>query len=310
MSLSRRLRKNFAITLIAPIGAIIFLSAQGIAQVAEVGLNSEAKDIALQAAMQRRPHRAPPPPFHETTADAILAHNPFDSTRLAPTRDPLVPEDDDSDPLHAPACEGVKVLAIIASADPDFSFAAFQDGKLTEKVLRRRGGDVGDRTVAFIGWDRVWLGRADRLCQAAMFEPTSTEDPHAHAPARPTVGGGAPLDPVIAKGIEKVSATEFRIDRGIVPRILEHQAELSRPQMALEQQGGKVAGVRLSGVKPDSLLGALGIENGDRLETINGIDVSNTSALVEMYARLAQLDHLTAQVTRGESAVRLEYDIR
>ena len=311
MSFHRGLRKHFTATLVAPVGAIVFLSAQGIAQVAEMRLGSEEREIALRAAMQSPPRHAAAP-FHTTSASAILARNPFDST--AYPFDPLEngpdPPDDDPDPWHAPPCDGVKVRAIVDSSDPDFSFAALEDAKLPHDVLRRRGGDVAERTVAFIGWDRVWLRIDGRLCQASMFTPAPPPEARPFAPAHPVLGdAGAPLDPTIAKGIEKVSATSYRIDRGIVPRILEHQAELARPQIAPVQSGGK-GGVRLSGIKPESLLGELGIENGDVLLSVNGIDVTNTSALVEMYAHLPQLDHLNAEVNRGGSAVRLDYDVR
>jgi general secretion pathway protein C len=309
---TQRLRKNFTATLVGPVGVIVFLTIQGVAQIAEAGLGIEEKRLALDAAMRPRTPRAPAPPFHATSAAAILARNPFDSQVLAPpASDPELTPDDDSAPSRAPECDGVKVLAIIASEDPDFSYAALEDGKVPRKLLRRRGGDVGDRTVAFIGWDRVWLGNNGHLCQAAIFVPVPPDASRPLVSARPVIGdAGAPLDPTIAKGIERVSSTEFRIDRAIVPRILEHQAELARPRIALEQSGGKVSGVRLSGVGPQSLLGELGIENGDLLETVNGIDVSNTPSLVEMYSHLSQLDHLTAQVTRGGKPVRLDYDIR
>src|SRR6202044_2105090 len=133
--------------------------------------------------------------------------------------------------------------------------------------------DVGERTVAFIGWDRVWLGTDGHLCQAAMFTPPPPAEARPFVSAQPLVGGAAaPLDPTIAKGTEKVSPTEYRVDRAIVPRILEHQAEPARPRAAMERSGGKVAGLPLSGVQPGSLLGVLGIQSGDLLSSINGVD--------------------------------------
>jgi general secretion pathway protein C len=312
MSFHRGLRRYFKATLVAPIGAIVLLSAQGVAQLTHVALGSGQREIALRAAMQPLPRHADPP-FHTTSANPILDRNPFDSTVSSGPLfiyDGQRPEDD-PDPQHAPACDGVKVLAIVGSSDPDFSFAAFEDRAAPGHVLRRRGGGVGERTVAFIGWDRVWLGTGGHLCQAAMFAPEPPADARPMVPAQPVVGGaGVPLDPTIANGIEKVSATSFRVDRAIVPRILEHQADLARPQTVMERSGGKVTGLRLSGVQPESLLGVLGIQSGDLLSSINGVDVSNTSALLEMYARLPQLDHLTAQVVRGGAAVRLDYDVR
>ena len=106
----------------------------------------------------------------------------------------------------------------------------------------------------------------------------------------------------IKKGIQRVSATEFNIDRGVVDKILENQAELMRQaRIVPEQENGKVVGIRLFGVRPDTLLGTLGMENGDRLQTINGFDMASPEKALEAYARLRTADHLTVSVNREGS---------
>ena len=51
----------------------------------------------------------------------------------------------------------------------------------------------------------------------------------------------------------------------MVDKILENQAELMRQaRIVPEQENGKVTGIRLFGVRADTLLGTLGMENGDR----------------------------------------------
>jgi len=42
-----------------------------------------------------------------------------------------------------------------------------------------------------------------------------------------------------------------------------------------EKEGDKVVGIRLFGIRQDSLLGTLGLENGDRLSSINGFEMSD-----------------------------------
>jgi len=64
------------------------------------------------------------------------------------------------------------------------------------------------------------------------------------------------------------------------------------------------------GVKDGSLLGVLGIVNGDRLETINGYELANPQSAMDAYAHLQQADHLVLQVSRGGRDVELELDIR
>ena len=78
-----------------------------------------------------------------------------------------------------------------------------------------------------------------------------------------------------------------------------------------EKENGKVVGIRLFGVKPDTLLGTLGMENGDRLEKINGFDMASPEKALEAYARLRTADHLTVSVnrTRPGHEPRLQHQV-
>jgi len=254
------------------------------------------------------------------SADAILSRNPFDSVTgpLNKVPDEVASAAPDlSDPMNAPQCEGLKVLVIAASTDPEWSFAALSSGTGADakSMLRRKGGDVNGKTVQFISWDRVWLVSGSALCQLEMFKPPPPPKDGAPAPApsasaAPKEGPGG-VDPDIAKGIQRVSATEFNIDRGVVDKILENQAELMRQaRIVPEQENGKMVGIRLFGVRPDTLLGVLGMENGDRLQTINGFDMTSPEKALEAYARLRTADQLVVQVNRRGSNTNLDYNIK
>ena len=126
-------------------------------------------------------------------------------------------------------------------------------------------------------------------------------------------GGAGHVADDIKKGIQKVSATEFNVDRGVVDKILENQAELMRQaRIVPEQENGKVVGIRLFGVRPDTLLGTLGMENGDRLQTINGFDMTSPEKALEAYARLRTADHLTvsAEPQGPGHEHRLQHQVR
>ena len=109
-----------------------------------------------------------------------------------------------------------------------------------------------------------------------------------------------------------MSATEFNVDRGVVDKILENQAELMKTaRIVPEQENGKMVGIRLFGVRPDTLLGVLGMENGDRLQTINGFDMTSPEKALEAYARLrTSSDHLTVQVNRKGQDTNLDFNIK
>ena len=316
------LKKNFWIVILPLIAISALLNAQAVTQLVGIGLGPDEKALA-----------APPPiakvaPASATgrnpSAEPILSRNPFDHVTGSLKPPPVSDDDgsvasggpvDTSDPWNAPKCDGVKVLIIAASGDPEWSFAAFAGGSDGKSIMRRRGGDVNGKQVHFVGWDRVWLESGGSLCQATLFDKAevkaATPTPAPASSAPPSSGGGKTLDPAIAKGIQKVSPTEYNIDRGVVDKILENQADLMRQaRIVPEQENGRVVGIRLFGVKQETLLGVLGMENGDRLQTINGFDMSSPEKALEAYARLRTADKLTISLNRRGQNMNIDYNIK
>jgi general secretion pathway protein C len=75
------------------------------------------------------------------------------------------------------------------------------------------------------------------------------------------------------------------------------------------EEDGRVVGVRLYGVRRTSLLGRLGIRNGDMLRTINGFDMTSPDTALEAYTRLRTADKLTLAVKRQNKDMTIEYGI-
>ncbi|MBX3212029.1 MAG: general secretion pathway protein GspC [Labilithrix sp.] len=315
------LKKNFWIVILPLIAMAALLNAQAVTQLVGIGLAPDETALA-----------APPPvarlapvsgaATRSPSAEAILDRNPFDHVTGSLKPPPVSDEHvggvaagpvDTHDPGSAPKCDGVKVLIIAASGDPEWSFAAFSSGD-GKSVMRRRGGDVNGKQVHFVGWDRVWLENGGSLCQATLFDQPEVKVAAAapapaasEAPAR----GGKALDPAIAKGIQQLSPNEFNIDRGVVDKILENQADLMRQaRIVPEQENGRVVGIRLFGVRKETLLGVLGMANGDRLQTINGFDMSSPEKALEAYARLRTADKLTISLNRGGQNMNIDYNIK
>jgi general secretion pathway protein C len=255
-----------------------------------------------------------------TNAGPIISRNPFDSVTGPLDGKPLpdapteAPQQDNSDPFNDPSCDVAKVLLITQSEDPDWSFAAIagSDGKAT---LRRRGDDVGGHTVYFIGWDRVWLTQGSSRCQMKIHEQGEVKKgpaPAASASApTPATKGGKKVPAEIASKIHKISDTQFDVERSVVDQILENQADLMRSaRIVPEKEGDKVVGIRLFGVRPDSLLGTLGLENGDRLQSINGFEMSDPQKALEAYARLRTADKLQVSVNRRGKPMNIDFNIK
>src|SRR5438552_3674924 len=187
------------------------------------------------------------------------------------------------------------ILALIAVA------AYFQASGITQLV----GSSLAPDEKSLAGASPN-APRANPAAPAAAA-PTPTPAPGAAA----VVGGATAVPADIASKIQKVSATEFNVDRQVVDKILENQAELMRSaRIVPEQENGKVVGIRLFGIRPDTLLGTLGLENGDRLQTINGFDMASPEKALEAYARLRTADHLTVQVNRRGQNTNIDFNIK
>jgi general secretion pathway protein C len=265
-------------------------------------------------------------------ADVILHRNAFDSVTgpLDPSAQAIpVPQPGQlevSDPLAVGPCDGVSVFIVTESHDPLWSVAALQGPGEPRPRMRRAGDDVGGRKVEYIGFNprehspAVWLSNASALCQALLFRvqpppgaapavapPAASAEPAAPPPSR----GPSTVPPDIASKIQKISDTEFHVDRSVVDKILENQADLMRSaRIVPEQKDGKVLGVRMFGIRPDTLLGTLGLQNGDRLETINGFNMASPEKALEAYARLRTAGNLNVKVTRRGQPMSIDYRIK
>ncbi len=242
---------------------------------------------------------------HSTAATAILARNPFDST-TGPLGGDAVPEG--AVPTAAVRdigpCETARVVLISASDDPSWSFASISS-EGGHGVLRRVGDDVAGFTVESIERDRVRLTSKQISCEAVLgaapiaAKPPPPPPPGAGAPAKP---GGVP--PEIAAGIRKTGERSFTVQRAALDAILARQAELfGRLRIAPDKEG-----LRLAGVKPDSLLGTLGIQNGDHLQRINGFDIADPHSALEAYSKLMSASSLVISATRNGQP--LNYDLK
>lgn len=74
-------------------------------------------------------------------------------------------------------------------------------------------------------------------------------------------------------------------------------------------RGNKLIGLRLFGIRPGSLLSTLGLQNGDRLETINGLEIASPQKAVEAYARLSTAKRLSVRIVRLGRPVQIDLNI-
>jgi len=323
VSFDALLKKYSVYVLLALVGAIAYFQAAGTMQLLGAALTVPASGKLTAAAPSVLP--APVSSTGQKDAEPILARNVFDSVTGPLNKKPLDTADDQppaldlSDPLGASFCEGIRAAIITESRDPIWSVAALAGNGETAPKMRRIGDEVNSKQVVYIGYNAkeespaVWLASGASLCQVLLFPraapPNASQQQGEGAAAQPQEPsrGPAKVPQDIADKIQKISDTEFQVDRSVVDKVLENQAELMRSARIIpETKDGQVVGVRLFGIRPDTLLGSLGIQNGDRLETINGFSMSSPEKALEAYTRLRSAEGLKLQVNRRGQPVTLD----
>lgn len=192
-------------------------------------------------------------------------------------------------------CAGVRAMVVVQAEDEDASLVALDLGGT--RMLRRKGMEAGDMTVAWVGADRSWLMRSDgSVCEARVFAPAIAVHPEPKRSDKP---------PVAVHGIVRTSPTEVQIDRGTLDKYLENPGELSKIRIAPD-----ATGIKILKVPPNSMLGLLGIEEGDRLMKAGGIDLGSPEKIMELYARLRSYEKLSIVVERKGKPMTMDYVIK
>jgi general secretion pathway protein C len=343
MVVERLARRSFGFIVATLLGLAIYFQAAGAVELVAARAFAMAPQEAGPAnAKNRRVRRTPTARAGASNGDAILARNPFDSVTGPLDRNPISVELPDapaktldlSDPLSAPECADVVLNIVSESVDPEWSLAQLKGPGDADASTRRVGDEVGKLKVAYIGFNAmkaspaVWLVGDDSVCQALIWSDKKEGGASGEAaPAAPVASAapaedadsksrrsrrGAPAVPAeIADKIQKVSETEFQVDRSVIDNILENQATLMRSaRIVPEQKDGKTVGIRLFGIRQDTLLGTLGMQNGDRLEKINGFDMASPEKALEAYARLRTAESLNVQLTRRGQSLNIDYKIK
>lgn len=305
------------------IGAAIltaaFFQARGVGQLV-------AGHLVPREPLKTKGHTVQPVAEREKSGNDILARNPFDSVTgplnkpagtAAPSVDKPAQPVSNGDPYDDSACSGVRASLITATDDPAWSFAALttSDGE----TMRRIGDKVGSQTVEHIGYyespnhgtmPRVWLMDGGQRCIVSDTgpDPVVKKPTTAAEPRTPSAKASkkAKLEAEVKSKITKIGENHYEVDKSGVEIIMQHYAKLAG---SIRARGTK-EGMRLSGIKPDSVLGEIGMQNGDLLSGINGFDMSDPEKAVDAYAKLRKAGTLDMTMMRDGSPVTIKIQIK
>ena len=262
--------------------------------------------------------------------DDVLRRNIFDPTtgsllgaQTQSLEEEAVAESTEAEELppgETAACQSTIELvgALVHHRSPAYSSAILRTSSDFASVAV--GSAFADHTLVAVHSKKVELQpNSGPRCHVSMFaekdasrNTTPTPVRTASRPPKPSrSSSGGISDEEYDAGIRKRSDTSYDIDRKLVDKLLSNRSAMMRTARVIPQEeNGRVIGVKLWGIRRNSLLARIGITNGDMLRTINGFDMTSPDGALEAYARLRSADKLTVAIVRRGKPITLNYSIR
>lgn len=175
------------------------------------------------------------------------------------------------------------------------------------------GQKVKGATVTEIQEKRVYLDNAGKPEYLDLFDeaPAATPSPSIAVAPPPSSSSSDPLSAELDKGIKKLGEHNYEIQRQTLESVLGNMSLLSRSaRIVPEIREGKAAGFRLYSVRPDGPFAKIGMQNGDVISSINGLEITSPEKALEVYAKLKSASHLSMQLERNGQRVTKDYNIR
>ena len=268
--------------------------------------------IPAPAPVASKPRRPEPTTASSSKQpDGILKRNIFCST-CPPIIDEPHPDGGAIDPSTEPVKTTLPLalLAIMYAPPPNgikWSIAVIRDTEIKSMGAFPVGGKIHGATVIEIQETRIYLDNAGKTEFLDLFEKPAPPVP----PVASAAGGTDPLSIEMDKGIKKTGEHSFEIQRGTLESVLGNMSLLSRSaRIVPEMRDGKAAGFRLYAVKPDGPFAKIGMQNGDVISSINGLEITSPEKALEVYSKLKSASHLSLGMESNGKKVTQDYNIR
>jgi len=262
-----------------------------------------ATKLALPpASLQSEDHLppSPPPPKPSLSAYAIIStRDIFNSVKAAtPSGDTTL--------AVAANIANLKLLGT-ATGLRDRAFAIFEDQTTRNQLLYREGETISPGVQLIqVGWDRVTIDREGQ--RETLLLPRESPPSAPSSPVTPI----STTTPDNKDGVRQVAPDTFHIDRREVDHAVSHLSDLFTQVRAVPytSQGGATQGFRLFSIKPDSLIERIGLKNGDVVQRVNGVEITDPSTAFTLLQDMQGRSQVRVDVLRNHQPTTLSYEIR
>jgi general secretion pathway protein C len=258
--------------------------------------------------------RPPPPPAKARTkeADEIIKRNVFCSGCAPPPPPTAEAAGPQSNEPQKTSLQLELVSTMVAPSDDAWSMAVLRDLSTKEKdpAMFNRGQTIfgTGATVVKVVNKRVYIRNGGRLEYVEMEgAPAPPPAVASNMPPPPAMEPGSDINP----NQVKCQGTNCTVERALVDKLLSNTASLATAARFVPSiKDGKPNGFKLYAIRPNSIFGLIGLQNGDTVKGINGMDMSSPDKALEVYTKLRNASHLSVQVERRGENLTLDYTIR
>lgn len=273
---------------------------------------------AQQASLAARPHAPPPAPekVHAKDDELIIKRNVFCSQCKPPEPEQV---EGDAGGGSREITKSTLPLELVATMwvekDPAWSMAVIRDTASKEKDAHMyNAGKILHGTtvvVARVDPHKVYLRNNGRY-EFLEIDGANAAKPAAPPPPDPTPAAapGSAIEGDVARGV-RCNGAQCDIDRSLVDKLLANTTELATSARFVPSvKDGRPNGFKLYAIRPASIFGKIGLQNGDTVKQINGMEMATPDQALAVYSKLRTASHLTVSLERRGETITLDYTIR
>ncbi len=126
-----------------------------------------------------------------------------------------------------------------------------------------------------------------------------------YSPPGPT---GQPPTPV--EGVKSLGDNRYEVQHRLIENSLSNLNTIAtQARIVPSFKNGAANGFKVFSIQPGSLYAAIGVENGDVIQKINGYEMNSPDKALEIYQKLRDSRHITLEIERNGQAIRKEYNV-
>jgi len=210
----------------------------------------------------------------------------------------------------------VKLLGTLLDAQEDgrWSIAAIQDVVTLKSNTYMIDDLIQGATILTIERARVIVLNNNRreFIDGTPGDGVAVVPPPMTVSAAPVkTNDGAPPSQVLGAGVKQLSENDYEIPREEITKTLSNLNDVAmQARIVPAFKDGVAQGFKLFSIRPDSIYTKIGIQNGDVIKRINGLDMNSPEKALEIYSKLKDSARIDIEVERNGAAVRKTYNVR